>query len=65
MAITGPLTATSSREINTALARLADTRNDLEKGQRAGLPVENEIATVDALVYQLEAVKREFLPTMP
>lgn len=62
---TPALTAVDNRNINAALNRIADTMADLEKAKEAGLDVDDSMATLDAFKYQLETVKKNFLPNMP
>lgn len=63
--LTPPLTAVDGRSINSALARISEQRIDLDKATRAGLDVQEALATLDAFQFQLETVKKEFLPNMP
>lgn len=50
------------RDVNTALGHIAQTREELERAQRVGIPVEEPLATLELLDVQLSAIKREFFP---
>lgn len=60
-----PLTAVDNRNLNTALARIAEQRDILERAQRSGLDVSESLAILDALEHQITSVKAEFLPHLP
>jgi hypothetical protein len=57
-----PLTNDDYRKINTGLGHIVQTREVLMKAQRAMLDMDEPLAVLDALQYQLETVKREFFP---
>lgn len=63
--MTPTMTDADYRKIITGLAHLAQMRDELERAQRAGLPMDEPLAALDAYQFQLDAIKKEFFPDRP
>lgn len=60
--VPGPLTDAEYRKFNTALGQISITREFLLKAQRAGVPVEEPLAVLDAFEHQITVLKQGFFP---
>lgn len=60
--VTGPLTNAEYSKFNTALGQLSITREFLLKAKRAGVPVDEPLAVLDAFEHQITVLKQEFFP---
>lgn len=60
-----PLSDARHKEINTALGRIIQTRELLQKAERAGMDFSAELAELAANEAMFNALKAEFFPDRP
>lgn len=61
----GPLSEADYKKINSALAKLEQTRVEIEKALEAGIPCQEQDAACKAVRDQLVQIKKVYFPSRP